>query len=129
MTSLVSPPGVVFSANNKGGDYLAKLQQLASGLDTLFTTFNAQLLAGEVAEQSLAEITSIQGQIENSLAQAIALIGTAGDTATYAVQLQTTRTINGKSFNGTQNVNIGMADIAGLNQRIADVELLALAGI
>lgn len=129
MTSPVSPPGVVFSAENKGGDYLAKLQQLASGLDSLFTTFNAQLLAGEVAEQSLAEITAIQGQIENSLAQAIALIGTAGDTATYAVQLQTARTINGKPFNGTANITINIADIPQLDAQLAKIKMFALAGI
>ena len=129
MTSPVSPPGVVFSANNKGGDYLTKLQQLASGVDSLFVAFNAQLQAGQLAEQSLTEIGAIQVQIGAALTQAIALIGTAGNTATYAVQLQTARTINGKPFNGTANITINTADIPQLDVQLKKIKMFALAGI
>lgn len=129
MTSPVTPPGVVFSANNKGGDYLAKLQQLASGVDSLFVSFNAQLQAGTLAEQSLAEISEIQLQIGAALTQAIALIGTAGNTSTYAVQLQTARTINGQSFNGTANITINIADIPQLDAQLKKIKMFAVAGI
>ena len=101
-----------------------------------FEAFNQQLAAAETAEQIRQatdllrqQTAALVQQAEQNLQAAYAAIGTAGNTATFAVQLQNTRIINGKPFNGTQNVTIGMADIAGLNQRIADVELLALAGI
>lgn len=135
MTALVKP-AVVFDVTDRGGDYFAKLQALAAGVDTAFEAFNQQLAAAATAEQirqatdQLRQQTAaLVQQAEQNLQAAYAAIGTAGNTATYAVQLQTTRTINGKQFNGTQNVFIGIADIPGLTQRIADVELLALAGI
>lgn len=136
MSEPLVKPNVVFSASNKGGDYLQKLQALAAGVDTAFEAFNQQLAAAATAEQIRQatdqlrlQTAALVQQAEQNLQAAYAAIGTAGNTATFAVQLQTTRTINGKPFNGTQNVTIGMADIAGLTQRIADVELLALAGI
>lgn len=136
MSEPLVKPNVVFSAENKGGNYLQKLQALAAGVDTAFEAFNQQLTAAETAEQIMQatealrlQTVALVEQAEGYVQQVYAAIGTAGNTATYAVQLQTTRTINGKQFNGTQNVTIGMADIAGLTQRIADVELLALAGI
>jgi len=136
MTLPLSPPNVEFSAANKGGDYLAKLQALSAAVDLTFAAYNAQIgeaataeqirLATDVLRQQTADLVA---QAQNYVQQAYAAIGTAGNTATFAVQLQNTQTINGKPFNGTQNVTIAMSDIAGLTQRIADVELLALAGI
>jgi hypothetical protein len=136
MMTALEKPAVVFDVTDRGGEYFSKLQALAAGVDTAFEAFNQQLAAAQTAEQIRQatdqlrlQTAALVQQAEQNLQAAYAAIGTAGNTATFAVQLQTTRTINGKPFNGTQNVTIGMADIAGLTQRIADVELLALAGI
>lgn len=140
-------PGIEFSAQDKGGAYLPKLQQLAAAIDSAFDAFNLQLEAAETAEQirqATAQIKSqveaIQGEINDALAAAYNAIGTAGDTATYAKQLQTARKIGNKPFNGAADVILDLTDITGLaehlqsfesgvNTRLDEVELLALAGL
>ncbi|WP_337840520.1 hypothetical protein [Rheinheimera sp.] len=129
-------PGIGFSAQDKGGDYLPKLQQLAAAVDAAFDAFNLQLEAAQTAEQirvATAQIKSqveaIQGEINHALAAAYNAIGTAGDTATYARQLQTARKIGNKLFNGTADVELELSDVTGLTQRLDDIELMALAGL
>ncbi|MCT6700928.1 hypothetical protein [Rheinheimera sp. 4Y26] len=136
MTAPLSPPGVVFSAANKGGDYLAKLQLLAQGVDTAVNAFNAQLEAAETADQirlATAQIKNdvqvIQTEINQALAAAYAAIGTAGDTATYATQLVTARLIGQKPFDGTANIQLDTGDITGLQEKLDDIELTALMGL
>lgn len=136
MTALLTPPGVVFGATNKGGDYLGKLQELAAAVDLSFAAYNAQIGEAATAEQirQATELLRLQtvalvAQAEIYVQQAYTAIGAAGDTATYAMQLVNTRTIAGKPFNGTQNVVLSAADITGLNARLDEIELFALAGM
>jgi hypothetical protein len=136
MTTPLIPPGVEFSASNKGGDYLAKLQALSAAVDLSFSAYNQQLGEASTAEQIRQATDALRLQtvalVEQAaiyVQQAYAAIGAAGDTATYAVQLQNTRTIAGKPFNGTQNVELSAADITGLVASLAEIELFALAGM
>lgn len=136
MTALLTPPGVEFSASNKGGDYLAKLQALSAAVDLSFAAYNAQIGEAATAEQirlateALRQQTvALVTQAEIYVQQAYAAIGTAGDTATYAVQLQNIRNIAGKPFNGTEDLELSAADITGLSARLDEIELFALAGM
>lgn len=136
MTALLIPPAVEFSAANKGGDYLAKLQELAAAVDLSFAAYNTQIGEAATAEQirlateALRQQTvALVAQAELYVQQAYAAIGAAGDTATFAVQLLNIRTIAGKPFNGTQNVELSAADITGLVARLNEIELFALAGM
>jgi len=136
MSDPLVKPSVVFSAANKGGDYLQKLQALASAVDTAFDAFNLQLAAAESAEQIMQATEQLRlstvalvEQAEGYVQQVYAAIGTAGNTATYAVQLQTARTINGKPFNGTANITINIADIPQLDAQLKKIKMYALAGI
>jgi hypothetical protein len=136
LTALLIPPGVEFSASNKGGDYLAKLQALSAAVDLSFAAYNAQIGEAVTAEQIRQatdalrlQTVALVAQAEIYVQQAYAAIGAAGDTATYAVQLQNTRTIAGQPFNGTQNVVLSTANITGLLDRLDEIELFALAGM
>lgn len=150
MTLPLSPPNVEFSAANKGGDYLAKLQLLSQAIDTTCLAFNAQIAAAQTAEQ-ISEAVSQMLEATNALVieaqgyvtQVYNAIGTAGNTAQFATQLLTSRTIAGKPFNGTQNVvlaatDVGarpaswvpqISDVPGLSAELRKIKLYALSGI
>ncbi len=135
MTAL-EKPAVVFDVTDRGGEYFSKLQALAAGVDTAFEAFNQQLAAAQTAEQIRQatdqlrlQTAALVQQAEQNLQAAYAAIGTAGNTATFAVQLQTARSINGKPFNGTANITINIADIPQLDAQLKKIKMYALAGI
>lgn len=135
MTSPLVKPEVSFSAQDRGGDYLPKLQELAAAVDTAFDAFNLQLAAAETAEQIRdatatikSQVQAIQSEMNEALAAAYAAIGTAGDTATYARQLLTPRKIGQKDFNGTTDIDLDVDDVSGLAARLTDSEIFGLGG-
>lgn len=126
MTALVKP-AVTFDGTDRGGQYLPKLQALAAAVDTAFEAYNMQVAAAETAEQ-ISQATALLHQqtielveeAQGYVTQVYNAIGTAGNSAQFAAQLLTARTIAGVPFNGTQNINL-TADNVGAMSKTATV--------
>lgn len=132
----LSVPGVTFTTADRPANYMHKLQELCSAIDATVTAFNSQVDAAQTAEQirdatalMMSQVEQIQNDINLALTAAYAAIGTAGDTATYARQLQTSRKIGQKNFNGTTDIDLEISDISGLAARLTEIEIYALGGV
>ena len=89
-------------------------------------------LTGDVKHDGSVVLDASSGALTGSLTGDVT--GNVSGNAGTATQLQNTRTINGKNFNGTQNVTIGTGDIAesGSNQYFTNARAdgrIANAGI
>lgn len=72
MANTLPLPGVSFTVDDRGGQYFAKLQQLAAAIDTCVAAYNASVNAGVDASDYLQQVQDLQGQIVLSLQEAIA---------------------------------------------------------
>lgn len=72
MANTLPLPSVNFTVDDRGGQYFAKLQQLAAAIDTCVAAYNASVNAGVDASDYLQQVQDLQGQIVLSLQDAIA---------------------------------------------------------
>lgn len=129
MSEPLTAPGVVFSADNKGGDYLQKLQQLSVGVDTLFEAFAAQLAAAQTAEQIRVATAQLHAQTQQLVADAVAITqsglpaqaGRAG-----AVFVTNGATANWKKTDGSEGTVLHISAVAGINEKLAEIEVYAM---
>jgi len=129
MTQQLIAPGVVFSAANKGGDYLAKLQQLSTAVDTAFVAFNEQLAAAGTVEQIRAATAQLHAQTQQLVAQAVAITqsglpaqtGRAG-----AVFVSNGTTADWKKTDGTDGAVVHINAVNGIAEKLAEIEVFAM---
>ena len=129
MSESLTPPGVVFSAQNKGGDYLARLQQLAAGVDSVFAAFNQQLIAAQTAEQIRVATAALHAQTLQLVADAVAITqsglpaqaGRAG-----AVFVTNGNTATWKKTDGSEGTVVHISAVQGINQKLSELEVYAM---
>lgn len=129
-------PGVTFTTLDRGGDYLAKLQQLAQALDTSITAFNNQIDATQTATQIKAQVQELAqemvalAQQAVSDAQAISESGLPSQTGKAgAVFITNGATSAWRKTDGTEGAVVNIAAVALLQDKLDDIELFALAGL
>jgi len=129
MTQPLNAPGVVFSAANKGGDYLGKLQQLAGAVDTAFAAFNAQLAAAGTVEQIRQATAVLHAQTQQLVAQAVAITqsglpvqtGRAG-----AVFVTDGNVASWKKTDGSEGAVVHIDAVTGVAEKLAEIEVFAM---
>lgn len=71
MANTLPLPSVNFTVDDRGGQYFAKLQQLAAAVDASITAYNAAVIAGTDAGGYVQQIEQLQADINSALVAAM----------------------------------------------------------
>lgn len=76
--SAIPAPNVIFSVADRGGEYFAKLQQLAAAVDTSIAAYNLAVAAGVDAGSILGEVQALQEALNAAIADGLSAMQQQG---------------------------------------------------
>ncbi|MFN4056212.1 MAG: hypothetical protein ACK4GU_15240 [Alishewanella aestuarii] len=76
--SAIPAPNVIFTVADRGGEYFAKLQQLAAAVDTSIAAYNLAVAAGVDAGSILGEVQALQEALNAAIADGLSAMQQQG---------------------------------------------------